>query len=212
MESEKYRKMLKDIYKISTPEIKRNLILASLISTAFEIMKYSLIEQPYLFFGIHTYDNDLKPVKSENQKMVSREFSNELEHIRKNLPEKEQGDNLKVMWIWFKNHKVLTNEDIEIIKKIRSYRNEIVHNLLNFLLDSDYEVDMKYLFEIKEIVEKVDVWWLREFTIPTDPEFNNIKIDDAEIKSGRMICLNHLLLIAFELERRAGKDIDDIVH
>ncbi len=169
MDDKKQRKYQKDIKKLFTPEIlKRNLILASLISTSFEIMK--------------------------------------------DLPRKERGDELKVIMLWLKKNKVLTDEDIKTIIKIRFFRNKITHELLNFLADSDYEVDIKYLFEIKEIVEKVDVWWIMEFTIPTDPQFDNIEIDDRDIESGRVFFLDHFLSITTDLGSTAKKDAKDIIH
>lgn len=213
MDDKKQRKYQKDIKKLFTPEIlKRNLILASLISTAFEIMKDSLIIQPYSFFGLVEYDKYFNLVKNRNEKMVSEKFLKELKQIQKNLPRKEQGDELKVIMLWFKKNKVLTDEDIKTIIKIRVFRNKITHELLNFLADSDYKVDIKYLFEIKEIVEKVDVWWIMEFTIPTDPQFDNIEIDDRDIESGRVFFLDHFLSIATDLGSTAKKDAKDIAH
>lgn len=218
MLDEKYRKIMRDIKKISNPEIlKRNLVLASLILTSFEILKNSLVKRPHLFFGLLEYDIDIenrewKIVKSKNEKIVSTEFLDSLNQIKKNLAKNERRDDLKVMSLWFKKWGILTDDDIEDIIRIRLYRNEVAHEMLKFLIDPDFEVDVKYLLKIKEIVDKVDVWWTKEFTIPTDPEFDNLNINKEDIKSGNMLILDLLLSIALDLVIKEWKDIDSIMH
>ena len=59
---------------------------------------------------------------------------------------------------------------------------------------------MKNLFKIRDILEKVDVWWMKEVEALINPDIDLDKIQDASIRSGRMIILDYLISIALELE------------
>ena len=77
MDDKKFQKAKKDIEKIGTPEsLKRNLINASLILTAYELMKYSLIDKVKGFFE----------VDKEHMPESYSEHQNEIEKIQKKLP------------------------------------------------------------------------------------------------------------------------------
>jgi len=56
---------------------------------------------------------------------------------------------------------------------------------------------LHYLFQIKEIVVKIDLWWTKEIEIPLNPNFDGSKIDDSEINTGNITLLNHLISIVF---------------
>lgn len=186
MDDEKYQKVIRDIKKITTQEtLKRSLINASLILTAYELMKYSLIDGVKDFFKI--------------DKESYNEHENEIEQIRKRLPKKDRTHLLLVYACWFKECKALTENDYNTIVKVWRYRNEVAHELIKFLADSDYEVDVKYLFQIRDILEKVDVWWMKEVEALISPDIDLDKIQDASIRSGGMIILDHIISIALEL-------------
>ena len=188
MDDEKYQKVIIDVKKITTPEtLKRSLINASLILTAYELMKYSLIDGVKDFF--------------KTDKESYSEHENEIEQIRKRLPKKDRAILLLVYACWFKEHEALTEKDFKNIDKIRIYRNEVAHELIKFLVYSDYEVDVKYLFQIRDILEKVDVWWVKEVEALINSDIDLDKIQDASIMSGGMIILDHLISIALELDQ-----------
>jgi hypothetical protein len=203
MDDEKSQKVKKDIKKISTPEtLKRNLINASLILTAYELMKYSLINRVKDFFEI---DKEHIPESYSEHK-------NEIEQIRKKLPKKLRKIPLLVYAYWFKEHEALTDTDFNNIVEIRRYRNEVAHELIKFLVDSDFEVELKCLFQIRDIVEKADIWWIQELEIPINPDFDQVKIKDGDIRSGRMIILDHIISIACELKPGIEENKSGLVH
>lgn len=200
MDDEKFQKLIRSIKKIYTPEtLKGTLINASLILTLYELMKYSLIQQVKNFFEIEG-------------KEPSDEYKDEINQLRNELPKKHRKYDLLVYASWFKKHEVLTEEDFKNVIKIWKYRNEIAHELINFLVDSDFEVDVKYLFWIRDIIEKADIWWTKEFMIPINPDFDQVEVKDTDIESGRMIILDHLLSIALELSPGIEKDKSGLVH
>jgi hypothetical protein len=196
MDDSKHQKAKNDIEKITTPDtLKRNLINASLILTAFELMKTSIIDQVRDFF---TSGED--------------EHRREIDKIRKELPKEFHNHPLIVYAHWFREQEALNKADIDNVVRIWQYRNKLAHELIAFLVDSDFEVDVKYLYEIRDLVGKVDVWWLREVEIPVNPDFDQVEVKDSDIQSGRMIIINHLLSVALDLPPVAGPKDSNLVH
>ena len=73
-------------------------------------------------------------------------------------------------------------------------------------------MDVKYLYEIRDVVMKADVWWAKEVEIPINPDFDQVEVKDSEIRSGRMIIIDHLISVALELPPIAGPKESDLVH
>ena len=200
MDDEKQQKVIKDIRKISVPDIvKRNLINASLLLTAYELMKDSLIRRVNDFFL------NMRPGGSI-------EFINEIKELRKQLPINRRKHYLLVYTRWFEKHGALIEGEVEDVEKIRDYRNKVAHELLDFLVDSDFELDLNYLVQIRDILEKVDIWWVKEIEIPVNQDFDNIEVKDSDIKSGKMVVLDYLLSIALELGQDIEKNRSGLVH
>lgn len=194
MDNENYQKFLKDIKKITTPDfIKRNLISASLILVAYELMKYSVVNRAKDFF-------------------TSSNFRNQIKDLRKNLPKKRCKHDLLVYALWYQKNNVLSVRDFKNIIKIWEYRNDVAHELLKYTIDSDFELDIKKLFQLRDIIEKVDIWWWREVEIPGNPAFDNVDVKDTDIKSGQITILNHLISTALEIIPDMEKDKSNVVH
>lgn len=206
MVNKKKHKVLKDLKKITTSEIqKRNLILSSLIIAAYERLKYVIVDRPKEFFTF-TVDS----FKSITE--VSDEFEDDLKEIRIELSKAERRNSFTVMAHWFKKQDALDGRDVETLDKIRVYRNELAHELSKFLIDSDFEVDVDYLFYMREIVEKIDVWWIKEVEAPVHPDIDSKAIHKADITSGNVLLLDHLLSIALEIDERVIMDKKELVH
>jgi len=203
MKDKKFQKAKKDIENISTPEsLKRNLINAALILTAYELMKYSLIDKVKGFFEI---DKEHMP-ESYN------EHKKEFEKIKTKLPKELQKYPLLIYANWFREHEALSEDDFNNVVKVWRYRNKIAHELIEFLVDSDFEVDVKILFEIRDVVEKADTWWIREVEIPINPDFDKVEVKDSDIRSGRMIILDHLISVALALPPGSEEEKSDLAH
>lgn len=206
MVDDKKQKLHKDLKKITTSEIqKRNLILGSIFIAAYERLRYVLVERPKEFFTF-TVDS------FKNITEVSDEFEDELKEICSKLSKSDRKNPYTVMAYWFKKQGVIEEGDIETLDKIRIYRNELAHELSKFLIDSDYDVDVDYLFHMREIVEKIDIWWIKEVEAPIHPDINSIAIHKADITSGNVSLLDHLLSIALEIDERVMKDKEELIH
>jgi hypothetical protein len=73
-------------------------------------------------------------------------------------------------------------------------------------------IDVKILFEIRDIEEKADTWWISEVEIPINPDFDQVEVKDSDIKLGRMIILDHLISVALAFPPVSEGDKSDLVH
>jgi len=203
MDDEKNEKVKRNIKKISTPDIlKRNLINASLLLTAYELLKIALIENVKSFFRC-----DEKHIPESYD-----EHEKEIEQIRKKLPKKHRTHPILVYARWFQEYEAFGKEDYENIYKIWDYRNKVAHELYCFLLDSELEIDINKILQIRDIMEKVEVWWFKEVESPITTSIDWDRIKNAEIRSGKMIILDLLISTALELSPSEGDDKSGVVH
>ena len=161
--------------KIATPEVLgANLIKASLFLVAWEVLKNSIIGKPLGFFSTEFEGDNFQPKPSVKYKEV-------VLSLDKNV--------LMASCLWFKSMEALTDDDIRKLQEAREYRNQIAHNLLEFLGSFDKDLEDEQLQVVQEILVKVDRWWIREIEIPTNPDFDGQNVPDEEISSGNMLML-----------------------
>ena len=101
--------------------------------------------------------------------------------------------------IWFRDSGALTDEDLDRVREIRQHRNFVAHHIPEILGSIDSEVRSDLLRSIAEIVRKIDIWWIREVEIPTNPDFDATgqgAIDLDTAFSMRMAVLDLLLQVA----------------
>jgi len=166
--------------KILNPaKLKSNLVLSSVFLTAYETLKNSIIDQPKSLYKIG-FDGE--------RDIIDPKYETEVIQLYKG-----KRNPFRASCIWWKNNNVLTNDIIDIIIKITDHRNLIAHETLKFLGDTSYEVNTDLLYCIIGIISKVDIWWIREFEIPCNAEFDDQdteKIPDTEIRSGNMMLMS----------------------
>jgi hypothetical protein len=57
--------------------------------------------------------------------------------------------------------------------------------------------------EMVSLLHKIEVWWIVNVEIPTDPDHDGRKIDETEILPGRVMTLRLLLDVALGDEERS---------
>jgi hypothetical protein len=68
---------------------------------------------------------------------------------------------------WFLNEGAITADNYKIYQKIRTRRNDIIHELLKNLNNGFNEDDIKLFSDLLNIYGKIDRWWINEIEIPT---------------------------------------------
>src|SRR5579871_1056444 len=130
--------------------LKDNLAKAGVYGVGYEFLKHSLIETPKSFFTMAGTDSD-------------EQYKKEILCRHKSA--------LIASCLWFKEHGVLTDEDIAMIVELRNYRNVIAHEVLNVLLNVQVQVDEEKLGNLFALLCKIDQWWLLNFELPSHQEF-----------------------------------------
>jgi len=193
------KKLDKDLEKLSNQEIiKRNLIRSSLFLTAFELLKFAVEKRLKNFFCVgQSMDKNF-------------EYKNSQEYIKqilnRRIPELKNKTNVYYSSsLWLKENGAITQDDVEELQKIILHRNKIGHELPTLLIDSDHEINLELFESIRKLLTKIEQWWIVEFEMQVNPEYNNVDYDSLdmnEINSGNMILLNHLIeMIKDELKK-----------
>lgn len=159
--------------------LKENLIKASLFLAAYETLRNSVIEQIRSFFS-SGFDEHGPTISSRYQSEV---LSRHKSPLRASL-------------LWLLDMGVISNLDIDMVDHIRKHRNALAHDLPSFISTIDAQIDSELINSICALVTKIDRWWVREFEIPVNREFDNKIIEDFEITSGNMLFLQLMIHIA----------------
>jgi hypothetical protein len=159
--------------------LKDNLAKAGVYCVGYEFLKYSLVERPKGFFTMAGSKSD-DDYKSE---ILRRHQSP-----------------LTASCLWFEEQGALTDEDIRDIDNLRKYRNVIAHELLNVLLGTEVQVDEEMLGKLFALLCKIDRWWLLNFEIPPQEDFDGQDIDPIEVRSGQMETLWFLITSVYNFE------------
>lgn len=175
------------------PEIlKTKLISASIYLAAFEILKDSIIERIETFFtdGFGPQGNILSP-----------EYETEVKSRHKSK--------VRASLEWLKEQEAITAEDIEAFDKIRESRNEVAHEMPN-LLGGESSVDFAQQFErMVALLRKIEVWWIVNFELAIDPDFQDAEIDEDGIIPGPLLTLQLMLEIALGDPEKASYYYDE---
>jgi hypothetical protein len=181
-------KALQGWAKFLNPEsLKSNLITASIFLAAYETLKASVIDRIRNFF---TYEFD------ENGGVVSEDYESEVLSLDTN----KNKSPLRASLLWLKQRSVISATDIELVDNIRNHRNELAHNLPEFLTTVDADVNVNFLYQIYNLVAKIDCWWIKEVEISANSDFDTQEVDDIDIQSGTMLFIQMMVKIA------AGED------
>ena len=162
---------------VNPEKLKSNLLKIAVYISAYELLKDAVIELPRGFLGLaEIIDND----------------KNESDDYKQKLRSLHPKDLFHASCLWFQDMRAVSSSDLEKISEIRKHRNELTHELNNYLMSVRYEVDLNLLRDIAEILGKIERWWIREIELAVDERYDNVdvySIPDSEIQGGRSFSL-----------------------
>jgi hypothetical protein len=167
---------------LNPKELRSNLVCASVYLTAYEFLRQALIEHLEGFFADRFGASGPILGKDYREKVLS-------------LHKKPFFASAN----WFRNCGALTDANLERIREIREHRNFVAHNVLEAVGSVKSSVRKDLLYAIAEIVRKIDVWWIREIELPTNPDFDTDTLEQVDVEgiySLRMAVLGLLLQVA----------------
>ncbi len=167
---------------LNPDSLRFNLTVASIYLAAWETFRRSVIGRVESFYLVGFDENGLKFSEAYQSRVVSRDKSPFRASMLRLL---EQG--------------AINEVDIGLADRSREHRNEIAHDLPRYIASAQHNVDVQLLVDLCQLMNKIDVWWIRNVEIPTNPDFDDQDVDaipDSEIKSGNMIFMEIMLNIA----------------
>jgi hypothetical protein len=169
-----------ELQRLLTKDVlKSNLAKAGLFLLAYEALAHSIVQKPKNFFTGHGVPDD----NYKNQVLAL-------------YPESEFIASCK----WLETHGVLTPDDIKEIRALRKHRTVIAHEPINIVLDAKSQVDEKHLLTLYRLLVRIDQWWISEFEIPINSDFDGEEIDPSGIQSGMMVLLRYVISTVFDVE------------
>jgi len=177
----------KSWYRFLKPEnLKSNLIILSLFITSYEILKDSIITRIRDF-----YTNGF------NKKgwIVDKEYPIKVKSLNKNL--------LYASLKWLKNMKVIDDNDIEEFNEIKKCRNELAHEIVNFITKGSNINPLPLFPKMINLLDKIEKWWILTVEIELNSNLNDKEIDEKGIVPGSIIMLRVLMDVALGNEEES---------
>jgi hypothetical protein len=173
--------------KFLHPETLRgNLITISLFISAFEMFKDRVIEKPETFFSNGFDQNGLILDDSYKVEVLSKNKSR-----------------LYASLLWFKEMGAIDDADIEAFDAIRKHRNEVTHELLDFLSNAERNLHVAKFKDLLRLLSKIEKWWFVNFEMAINPDIpEDVNVD--EVMFGPMLSMQLMLDIALGNEPQEG--------
>ena len=174
--------------KFLHPEtLRANLIAVALFISAFEMFKRRVIEKPETFFTDGFDQNGL---------IVDERYKTDVLSKCKSR--------LYASLLWFKEMGAIDNADIQIFDTIRKHRNEVVHELMDFLSNAKRNLDPNIFQNLVALLAKVEKWWLINFEMAINPDMVPDSVNEEDVIPGPIWSLRLMLDIALGNEPEEG--------
>jgi hypothetical protein len=177
------------------PSVMRpRLISASLYIAAFESLKSAIIDRVRDFYWCGIDENGDKIDPKYRTVVLSRNRS----------PVYASLD-------WLRENGVIELVDVDTFERVKVCRNQLSHRLLSLLGTEGLPADFNACFaEMVALLRKIEVWWIVNVELPTNPDFDGQDVDESGIVPGRIMTLQILLDIALGTDEESRKYIDEL--
>ena len=170
------------------PEVLRTkLITASMYLTAFELLKDSIIDRVKGFY-ITGFD--------ENETEVSLAYNTEALSLSKS--------HLYASLLWLKKQGAIDDADLAAFDAIRTCRNGVAHELQRIIAGDLEGAFLEQFPPLISLLRKIEVWWIVNFEIPINPDFDNAEIDESGIVPGVVMTIQLMFEIALGEPEKAA--------
>lgn len=163
------------------PDVLRpSLLSATMFITAFELLKDCIVDRVRNFYTLDWGDKTSTTLEYE-QAVLARD--------KKKRP-------LNASLDWLREHHAIDEVDLEIFARLAGIRNQLAHELFSVVtgqVPSDYDSQFPALIAL---LRKVEVWWIVNVEIPTNPDYDGQEIDEADITPGALMSLEMLIDVA----------------
>jgi hypothetical protein len=162
------------------PEVVRpSLFLSTMFITTFEILKNSVVDRIRDFYT-NGWD--------ENGPTVGPEYQSEVLARKKSA--------LYASFDWLRERKAIDESDLMIFESLKKTRNQLAHQLFDVVTGQVESEHVSQFPVLVALLRKVEVWWVVNVEIPTNPDYDGEEIDEAGIVPGAVLSLQMLIEVA----------------
>lgn len=167
------------------PQVVRpRLIAASLYIAVFEALKDAIVDRVRDFFWVG-FDDKIN-LKYESDVLV-----------RNRSP-------VFACLDWLKDMNAIDDNDVAAFNRVKACRNSLAHGLLNTLGCDGLPPGFEGCFvEMMALLHKIEIWWIHNYEIPINSDFDGTEVDEKEIIPGRIAIIQLLLEIALGDEKQS---------
>ncbi len=162
------------------PEVVRpSLFMATMFITAFEILKNSIVDRIRDFYSIGW---------SEEDNTVSPEYANNVLSRNKSV--------VYASLNWLIEQQAIDESDLATFEQLKRTRNLLAHRLFDIVTGHAESLHQEQFNTLVELLRKIEVWWVVNVELATNPDYDDQEIDEAGIVSGAILSLQMLLHVA----------------
>lgn len=162
------------------PEVVRpSLFMATMFITTFEILKNSIVDRIRDFYAIGW---------SSDGNTVSPEYVNDVLSRNKSA--------VYASLNWLVAQQVIDESDLTIFEQLKKTRNLLAHRLFDVVTCQAESPHQEQFITLVNLLRKIEVWWVVNIEIATNPDYDDQKIDEAGIVPGAILSLEMLLHVA----------------
>ncbi len=189
--------MARDVQKVweefLDPNVMRpRLIAVSIYIAGFESLKESIVSRIRDFYSIGFTDPGEKLLLEYKKRVLYRNSS----------PVYASLD-------WLKEMKAIDDTDIDSFNRMKECRNTLAHKLFKMLGSEGLPADFHQCFhDMVALLRKIEVWWIVNVEIPTNPDFDTHEVDEGGIVPGPVWVLQLLCGVALGDEELSNRYFD----
>lgn len=162
------------------PEVVRpSLFLSTMFITTFEILKDSVVDRIRDFYT-NGWD--------ENGSIVGPEYQSQVLTRNKST--------LYASFDWLREHNVIDEADLNTFETLRKTRNQLAHQLFDVVTGQVESEHVPQFPVLVSLLRKVEVWWVINVEIPTNPDYDGQEVDESGVVPGALLSLQMLIEVA----------------
>lgn len=161
--------------------IRKRLVNSALFMVCYDMLSESVVDQVKRFYIIPFSDKKLYFEYEKN-------YQYELGKLDTNI--------IVVSIKWLRNMEAINDDDSELMIKYKSIRDEIAHNLSKIIFYSNYHctIKAKDIIDMRNIINKIDSWFIREVELPISCiDINKFDTDNNKIIPGIVFILDLII-------------------
>ncbi|MDN3224171.1 hypothetical protein [Pseudomonas nunensis] len=160
-----------------TPAVmQERLISASLYITAYEMLKDSIVGRLKDFYCIGFTEEGLTTSPDYKRKVLALKKSPTYASLT-----------------WLKDAAAIDQGDIDVFERLKQLRNLLAHELPEIVLAGKDLALMDRMQDVMNLMRKIEVWWIVNVEIETDPDYDGRHINPDQITPGPILMMQIML-------------------